>query len=100
LVGIAIASYLAAGVPVMWNRGKIASLATLESLDLFRKIMLASASIPGVFSPMMFDFEVAGQSSQEMHKDGGAFTQVFLYPGALSQRAKDLNLNLQKQRNA
>ncbi|MBU3622091.1 patatin-like phospholipase family protein [Polynucleobacter sp. CS-Odin-A6] len=91
---------LDAGIPVVWNMGKIASIGTPEALELFRKIMLASASIPGAFSPMMFDFEVAGQSFQEMHVDGGAITQVFLYPSALSQRAKDLNLKLQKQRNA
>lgn len=91
---------LDAGVPVVWNMGKIASIGTPEALDLFRKIMLASASIPGAFSPVMFDFEVAGQGFQEMHVDGGAITQVFLYPSALSQRAKDLNLKLQKQRNA
>lgn len=91
---------LDAGVPVVWNMGKIASIGTPDALDLFRKIMLASASIPGAFSPIMFDFEVAGQSFQEMHVDGGAITQVFLYPSALSQRAKDLNLMLQKQRNA
>ncbi|MDO8714131.1 MAG: patatin-like phospholipase family protein [Polynucleobacter sp.] len=91
---------LDAGVPVVWNMGKIASIGTPEALDLFRRIMLASASIPGAFSPVMFDFEVAGQSFQEMHVDGGAMTQVFLYPSALSQRAQDLKLKLQKQRNA
>ena len=91
---------LDAGVPVVWNMGKIASIGTPEALELFRRIMLASASIPGAFSPIMFDFEVAGQSFQEMHVDGGAVTQVFLYPSALSQRAQDLKLKLQSQRNA
>ena len=91
---------LDAGVPVVWNMGKIASIGTPESSELFRKIMLASASIPGAFSPMRFDFEVAGKSFQEMHVDGGAVTQVFLYPSALSERAKELNLKLQKVRNA
>lgn len=93
-------SNLDAGVPVVWNMGKIASIGTPEALELFRKIMLASASIPGAFSPVMFDVEVAGQSFQEMHVDGGAITQVFLYPSALSQRAQDLQFKLQKQRNA
>jgi hypothetical protein len=91
---------LDAGVPVVWNMGKIASIGTPEALELFRKVMLASASIPGAFPPVMFDFEVSGQSFQEMHVDGGAITQVFLYPSALSQRAQDLKLKLQKQRNA
>lgn len=93
-------SNLDAGVPVVWNMGKIASIGTPEALELFRKVMLASASIPGAFSPVMFDFEVSGQSFQEMHVDGGAITQVFLYPSALSQRAQDLKLKLQQQRNA
>jgi predicted acylesterase/phospholipase RssA len=91
---------LDAGVPVVWNMGKIASIGTPEALELFRKIMLASASIPGAFSPVFFDFEVDGKSFHEMHVDGGAITQVFLYPSALSQKAKELNLKLQKQRNA
>jgi len=91
---------LDAGVPVVWNMGRIASIGTPEALELFRKVMLASASIPGAFSPMMFDFEVAGKSFQEMHVDGGAITQVFLYPSALSQSAKDLKIKLQTERNA
>jgi hypothetical protein len=91
---------LDAGVPVVWNMGKIASIGTVEALELFRKVMLASASIPGAFSPVMFDFEVVGKSFQEMHVDGGATTQVFLYPSALVQRSRDLNLKLQKERNA
>jgi predicted patatin/cPLA2 family phospholipase len=91
---------LDAGVPVVWNMGKIASIGTPEALELFRKVMLASASIPGAFSPVMFDFEVSGQSFQEMHVDGGAITQVFLYPSALSQKGKELNVKLQKERNA
>jgi hypothetical protein len=91
---------LDAGVPVVWNMGKIASIGTPEALELFRKVMLASASIPGAFSPVMFDFEVSGQSFHEMHVDGGAITQVFLYPSALSQKGKELNVKLQKERNA
>ena len=91
---------LDAGVPVVWNMGKIASIGTPEALELFRKVMLASASIPGAFSPVMFDFEVAGKHFQEMHVDGGAITQVFLYPSALVQRSRELNLKLQKERNA
>lgn len=91
---------LDAGVPVVWNMGRIASIGTPEALELFRKIMLASASIPGAFSPVFFDFEVDGKSFHEMHVDGGAITQVFLYPSALAEKAKELNFKMQKQRNA
>lgn len=79
---------LDAGVPVIWNMGKIASVGTPEALDLFRKIMLASASIPGAFPPVMFDVVAEGHHYQEMHVDGGAAAQVFLYPGALGAEAR------------
>ncbi|MBJ7380597.1 MAG: patatin-like phospholipase family protein [Polynucleobacter sp.] len=91
---------LDAGVPVIWNMGKIASIDSPEALVLFKKIMLASASIPGAFSPVMFDFEIAGNTFQEMHVDGGTVTQVFLYPGALVQKARDLKIKVQPKRNA
>jgi predicted acylesterase/phospholipase RssA len=65
---------------VIWNIGLIASENTPEALALIQKIMIASASIPAAFPPMMLDVEVDGQAYQEMHVDGGAMTQVFLYP--------------------
>ncbi len=78
---------LDAGVPVMWNMGKLASYGTPESLQLFRKILLASASIPGAFPPVMIDVMAEGKHYQEMHVDGGATSELFLYPGALSVMA-------------
>ena len=65
---------------VIWNMGEIASSKDPKALDLFRKIMLASAAIPGAFPPTMIDVEVNGKPYQEMHVDGGAQAQVFLYP--------------------
>ena len=75
---------LDAGVPVMWNMGKLATFGTPESLQLFRKILLASAAIPGAFPPVMIDVMAEGKHYQEMHVDGGATTELFLYPSALS----------------
>jgi predicted patatin/cPLA2 family phospholipase len=89
-----------AGVPVAWNMGRIASVGTPEAIELFRRIMLASASIPGAFSPVMFDFLVDSQAFQEMHVDGGASTQVFLYPSAAVQRANELGLKRRSNRQA
>jgi predicted acylesterase/phospholipase RssA len=43
-----------------------------RALALFRNVMLASAAIPGAFSPVMIDVEVKGKAYQEMHVDGGA----------------------------
>jgi hypothetical protein len=69
--------------PVIWNMGEIASSPDPRALDLFRRIMIASASIPGAFPPVMFDVELDGKRYQEMHVDGGAMAQVFLYPPRL-----------------
>jgi hypothetical protein len=60
--------------------GAIASSKDPGALDLFRKIMIASTSIPGAVSPVMFDVSVSGQRYQEMHVDGGVITQLFAYP--------------------
>lgn len=66
--------------PVLWNIGAIASSGNPGALDLFRKILLASASVPGVFPPVMIDVEAGGTHYQEMHVDGGAVAQTILIP--------------------
>ena len=71
---------LDSGRAVTWNMGKIASSGSPHALSLFRKIMVASMSIPGAVSPVMMDVEVYGKLHQEMHVDGGVINQVFLYP--------------------
>lgn len=71
--------------PVFWNIGAIAASGQPQALDLFRKILLASAAIPAMFPPVLIDVEVNGQHYQEMHVDGGAIAQMFLYPPALAQ---------------
>jgi len=65
--------------PVVWNVTKIAASHQPGALELFRKIMLASAAIPGEFPPVMFSVEAKGRAYEEMHVDGGATTQVFVY---------------------
>ncbi|WP_133290623.1 patatin-like phospholipase family protein [Dankookia rubra] len=72
--------------PVVWNIGAIAASGHPDALTLFRKILLASASIPGAFPPVLVDVEYAGRAFQEMHVDGGAAAQVFLYPPSLDLR--------------
>lgn len=65
---------------VIWNMTKLAASRHPRALDLFHDVMLASASIPGAFPPIMFDVELNGRAYQEMHVDGGAMAQVFVYP--------------------
>ena len=76
------------GRPVIWNIGAIAASGHPEALNLFRSILLASASIPGAFPPVMIDVEANGRAFQEMHVDGGAFTQVFLYPRSVTRERR------------
>ena len=70
--------------PVIWSLGYIAASGRPEALQLIRKILLASASIPVAFPPVYFDVAADGESYDEMHVDGGATSQVFLYPGGLA----------------
>jgi len=69
--------------PVVWNMGNIAASGAPNALELSRQILLASAAIPGAFPPTMFRVEVDGREYQEMHVDGGASAQVFMYPPRL-----------------
>jgi predicted acylesterase/phospholipase RssA len=82
-----------AQVPVIWNIGAIAKSGHPRALDTVRRILLASAAIPGAFPPVLFDTEVDGVRHQEMHVDGGAFAQAFLYPAAATRARRDALAN-------
>jgi len=69
---------------VVWDMGLIAASGRPESLELFRKVMLASASIPIAFPPVFFDVEVGGRGYDEMHVDGAVAARVFLNGGVFS----------------
>src|SRR4051812_19642335 len=82
-------SNLDAQMPVVWNIGAIARSGHPRALDTVRRILLASSAIPGAFSPVLFDVTLDGQPFQELHVDGGAFAQVFLYPASVSRFRRD-----------
>jgi predicted patatin/cPLA2 family phospholipase len=69
--------------PVIWRIGAIANSGHPGALALIRKILLASASVPAAFSPVLIQVEVDGKTYDELHVDGGAASQVFLYPVGL-----------------
>jgi len=66
--------------PVIWNIGAIAASGQPGAIDLVRRILRASSAMPGFFQPVMIDVEVDGVPYQELHVDGGAIAQMFLYP--------------------
>lgn len=88
------------GQIVLWNMGKIASYKTPESAHLFRKIMLASAAIPGAFPPSLFEAALDSKEFNELHVDGGLAVQIYLYPGAVTKIALAQGVMKQKKRNA
>ena len=73
--------------PVIWRIGAIANSGHPKALELIRQILLASASIPGAFPPVLIPVEYEGEVYDELHVDGGAASQVFLYPIGLDLEA-------------
>ena len=71
---------LDAGRPVIWNISRIAASGKPGALELIHKVLLASASIPVAFPPVLIEVEAGGQCYDELHVDGGGASQIFLYP--------------------
>lgn len=67
---------------VVWNMGAIANSGRPDALKLFQDVLIASASIPGVYPAVMIKAESEGRQFQEMHSDGGASSQVLMLPQA------------------
>ena len=65
-------------------------------MEIFRRVLLASASIPGAFPPVMIDVNVGGTRYQEMHVDGGTMAQVFFVPPSID--IKQLGASEPRQR--
>ena len=64
---------------VVWDMGAIAAGGPAYR-DLFRNVLVASASIPGLFGPTFIEVYANGHYFREMHVDGGATTQFFVLP--------------------
>jgi len=70
--------------PVLWDMGRIAMSNNPDAIVLFRKILLASATLPGVFPPVRIQVKVGGKNYDELHVDGGVTRQVFFAPSIFS----------------
>jgi len=68
---------------VIWDMGEIASRGGEEALSLFRTVLVASGSLPGIFPPKRIGCQCNGVLYEEMHVDGGVSTPLFLMPEAL-----------------
>ena len=74
---------LDAGRPVIWDITRIAASTDPSARELTYDVILASASIPGAFPPVLIEVEAADQRYQELHVDGGVTAQLFLSPAGL-----------------
>lgn len=81
----------------IWDMGEIASRGGEPALTLFRDVLVASASMPGLFPPRRFPCEADGVAYEEMHVDGGVAAQLFMMPEALL-RWKELGRRLHRSR--
>ncbi|WP_160152280.1 patatin-like phospholipase family protein [Microbulbifer sp. ALW1] len=88
---------LDAGRSVIWNIGAIANSSSANKHQLIQEVLLASASIPGVFPPVMIPVRAGGRMYEEMHVDGGSGSQVFVYPAAVDWRQINSRLDVQGQ---
>ena len=84
---------------VIWDMGAIAASGAPGALELFRKILIASASLPATLPPEMFTVEAEGKKYTEMHVDGGVEVQVMLFEDALDPMSPSGKW-LQEQRRA
>lgn len=81
--------------PVYWDVGKIAQSGHPEALALVRSVLLASASIPGLFPPVRIKVQANGKRYEELHVDGGTTREVFFTPAEFS--FKDIDKGLGKR---
>ncbi len=68
---------------MIWDMGAIASRGDAAALRLFRQVLVASASIPGIFPPSLIEVEGPNRKLSEMHVDGSVTTPFFVAPETL-----------------
>jgi predicted acylesterase/phospholipase RssA len=67
----------------VWDMGAIASSGAPDALGLFRDVLVASASVPGVYAPVLINVEGEGRRFEEMHVDGGVRANLLVVPESL-----------------
>jgi predicted acylesterase/phospholipase RssA len=82
---------------VVWNMGAIASSDHPGAAQLFRSVLLASASIPVAFPPVLIEVLANGQVFDEMHVDGGVMAELFIYDHIIDLHNARLELRSEGQ---
>jgi hypothetical protein len=68
------------GEPVVWDLGAIAMHGGKHARTLFRDVLVASASVPGLFPPIIIQVPDDGGQRNEAHVDGGVTLPFFVVP--------------------
>jgi len=68
---------------VIWNMGRIAAVGGERARRLFRDVLVASASVPGLFSPTLIRVRDGGKLYDEMHVDGNTTTAMLVVSEAV-----------------
>ena len=68
---------------IVWDMGAIASHGGPAARKLFAQVLVASASVPGVFQPSLIPVQSAGHAFAEMHVDGQTESAFFAVPPPL-----------------
>lgn len=75
---------------VIWDMGIIATQGGPQATSLFQDVLIASASVPGVFPPVLIaGLDDDGRVVQSMHVDGGVNTPFLGVPEGLMGWAPD-----------
>ena len=73
------------GMPVVWDPGAIAKNGGPNARALLRDVLVASASVPGMFPPVMIRVNKDGVPHDEAHVDGST-TIPFFVPAPFVQK--------------
>ncbi|MDE2350228.1 MAG: patatin-like phospholipase family protein [Gammaproteobacteria bacterium] len=75
---------------MLWDMGVVAERGGEAARALFRDILVASASVPGVFPPVLIHVRDGAHRYDELHVDGSVTTSVFTLPLVAGLRPQDL----------
>ena len=65
---------------VLWDMGVIAAHGGDAARQLFRDVLIASASVPGMFPPVIIHVSDGDHAYDELHVDGSVTTPLFITP--------------------
>jgi predicted acylesterase/phospholipase RssA len=85
---LVVTTDVSTGEPVIWDLGSIAMNGGGGAKALFRDVLVASASVPGVFPPVVIRVQKQQALYDEIHVDG-AIAAPFFVPLAFVEPARD-----------